>query len=493
MKEKKINVAFVGCGRIADLHARPYAKSKGARIYAVCDMDPSIAQARKKQWKAEKIVTFDEALRDPNIDALEILTPQVLHESMVIRALQAGKHVAVQKPMTIDLASADRMIEAAHHSGKVFKVTENYVFYPPVVRAKKMIEEGRIGDVTGIRIKYIGGSSGGWNVPASSWEWRMKETAAGRGLVMFDHGHHLWSTAWFLLGKSERLTAWVDSQDGVVDCPSVVMWKYADGKKYGICDLMQSADLAVHSKYYANDEWIEITGSRGILFIHRCTGEIHSGPILSVYDGEMRHYSGIDSDWGSGFVGASRNFIDSICGNEKPMLRGEDAREILRFALAIQKSSRTRREVYLEELDSAWPWLYRWSQIRKEKKSKGEGGFFRGRSLARYAPQAASLTEKLIERFDAKAAGNWETVIGLFLSAEGGNSDLSFSLVVKNGQARLENVLRSDAKLTVRIPAGTWAAILLGKKRIEMALLQGQIKVEGQAEEGLKLRSVFKI
>lgn len=497
MSADTINVALVGCGRIADLHAPGLLQTDGARLYGVCDLDPEVAAARQAEWGADRSWTdFDQVLADPAVDAVEVLTPQTLHEAMVIAALRAGKHVAVQKPITIDLPSADRMVAAAEASGRVFKVTENYVFYPPIVRAKALLEAGAIGEPIGLRIKLLSGPTGGWEVPASAWQWRVEEAAAGRGFTTFDHGHHLWSTAWYLMGEVERVVAWIDSIDGVVDCPAVVMWKHTDAKRYGTCDLIHATELNVPSRYYSNDEWIEVTGTRGVLVITRCTGDVQTGPPLRRFDGERWiDEEDLDADWGAGFVGATRNFLAAIRGEAAPLLDGRQGREILRFALAIQRSARERREVFLEELDRALPGAYSWRRRRQQIREAHGGGLLErlgiGANLTRYAPQALALTRELATSYDPAAAEGVETVIGLHLTPDGGVEE-RLGLIVRDGQVELvEGSLPEDALLSVRMPAGVWAAILLKKKRIEAALFQGKIQFEGKAEEALKLRDLF--
>lgn len=350
----KIQVGFIGCGRISDLHALGYRNNPDAEIVAVSDLDANVAAKKAKAWGAGR--TYDDyrkMLDDPDIDAVEILTPQKLHEKMVVDASSAGKHVLIQKPMTIDLASADRMIKAAKEGRKIYKVIENYIFYPPIVFAKKLLDAGEIGTPITMRIKFISGSSGGWEIPEESWAWRMVENTEGRGMQTFDHGHHMWSIAWFFMGDIERVCAWIDSYNNIVDCPSTIMWKYKGGIQYGTCDYTHAYDMHIPSDYYANDEWIEISGSQGIIMINRCTGKINTGPAVSVFTGyEWKQYDQIDSDWAAGFVGSTKNFIAAIKGEEAPLLSGEQARNILAFALAIQKSSQERREIYIDELDS---------------------------------------------------------------------------------------------------------------------------------------------
>ena len=179
---EKIQVGFIGCGRISDLHALGYRNHPDAEIAAVSDKDPNTAEKKGNEWGARKIYAdYRKMLDDPNIDAVEILTPQKLHEQMVIEAAAAGKHILVQKPMTIDLESADRMIQAAKDGGKIYKVIENYMYYPPIRFAKELLDAGEIGDPINMRVKFISGSSGGWDVPVESWAWRMEENIAGRG------------------------------------------------------------------------------------------------------------------------------------------------------------------------------------------------------------------------------------------------------------------------------------------------------------------------
>ena len=497
----KINVGIIGCGRISDLHVPGYRRSPQARITAVCDTDRELAERRKAEWGAGDAYTdYRDLLAEADIDAVEILSPHNLHEAMVIDAAGAGKHIAVQKPMTVDLASADRMLAAVAEAGVVLRVTDNYVFYPPIVLAKKLIADGAIGTPTNLRIKMISGGSGGWEVPAAAWDWRLAENAAGRGMQTFDHGHHLWTTAWYLLGDIAWVSAWIDSADGIVDSPAAVMWKYSRGACYGMCEYAHAADMHIPSAYYANDEWIEVTGSRGILLITRCTGEICPGPGVRLFDGHRwRDFDDVATDWAEGFAGATANFISAIRGESPPLLSGGQGREILRLNLAIARSARFRREVYTEALDARWPWLYTRRRIRSERKAALPGRSLAtllglGRKDALLAGQARALTEALIDRFDPAAVKDWQVVVGLHLTAQGGAPEMRFRLDVAGGRALLTASEWGDgADLVIRVPAGTWAAVLLGKKRIETALLQGQLKLSGRAEHGLKLRSAFGI
>jgi hypothetical protein len=391
------------------------------------------------------------------------------------------------------------MMQAMQASGKVLRITDNYVFYPPLVKLRALIHSGALGTPTNLRIKFFSGGSGGWEVPASSWAWRMQEREEGRGLQTFDHGHHLWATAIYLLGRVEKVSAWIDSVDGVVDSPATVMWKYADQTCYGMCEYVHAEELRVPSRYYANDEWFEVSGSRGVAVVRRCTGNVDEGPPLSMFisDG-WQHFPDIASDWQAGFSAATHNFIDAIQGRQAPRLDGDSAYEVLRFSLAIQKSARLRREVFVEEMDAAFPAAtrlrLRWAQGRvravPNRRESWVAQLLGG--TGRYASQAIDLTRALVGRFDPAKVEGWSTVIGLRLLADGATAEALFGLTVAQGKATLtEGALPDNAALTISLPAGAWAAILLKKKRIETAFLQGKLRVEGRAEVALKLRSAF--
>ncbi|MBU3916459.1 Gfo/Idh/MocA family oxidoreductase, partial [bacterium] len=91
---KKINVGFIGCGRISDLHYLGYQDHPDARLYALCDTNPEFLRQKKREWNAKKTFTdYKEMLRDPDLDAVEILSPAPFHEEMVVAAAEAGKHI----------------------------------------------------------------------------------------------------------------------------------------------------------------------------------------------------------------------------------------------------------------------------------------------------------------------------------------------------------------------------------------------------------------
>ncbi len=347
-----IRAALVGCGRISDLHQLGYCGRDDARIVAVCDTDGERAQAKASAWGVKKFYTdFEQVLNDKEIDLVELLTPHHLHCPMTVAACQAGKHVSVQKPMALTASEADQMIAAAQTAGVVLRVYENFVYYAPAVRARQMIEAGEIGEVRAVRMHIsTGTSTTGWEVPLSAWVWRFDEKLCGGGELVFDHGYHLFSLAYFLAGPVARVCAWIDGTPvapGVnIDAPAVVMFQYQAPRCYGVLDIEHTPETRIDSAYYADDDRVEIVGDKGILFINRYTARTVDLPELMLFkDGKTTAIPVQGVEWHDSFIAATVDLIEKLKHGGQPRLDGPTGKAVLQISLAALESARAGREV----------------------------------------------------------------------------------------------------------------------------------------------------
>lgn len=355
----KLGVGFIGCGRIMDLNILGYLDRDDVRVAAYCDVEEEILQQRTQTYgPAAKYFDHKEMLQDPEVDIVEVLTPHYLHKDMVIDALEAGKHVSLQKPPAVTIEEIDDMIAAAQRSGTKLKVFENFIFYPPYLRAKELIEAGEIGDPVGIRIKMnMSMAEGGWEVPLESWAWRVVQEMCGGGPCLFDDGYHKWSVALDLLGDVEKVFAWIGHRQmmpGIsIDAPAVVAWRYKGERDlFGVCDEMMSNDLLIDSDYYAIDERMEVTGEKGVIWVTKWTADMLKVPPVIMYkDGKVTKYDDMPQDWADSFRASTHHFIDAIKNDTEPILTGERGREVLKFALGVMRSANEEREVYLNEFE----------------------------------------------------------------------------------------------------------------------------------------------
>jgi predicted dehydrogenase len=352
-----IQVAIVGCGRISDLHALGYRDRDDARIAAVCDTDERRARSKAQAWGVDKIYrTLDQVLADPSIELVELLVPHHLHADMTVAVCEAGKHVSVQKPMARTVAEANRMIEAAQSANVTLRVYENFVFYPPHVRAKQMIEAGEIGEPQMIRMHVgTGKSETSWKVPLNAWLWRIDEDKSGGGLLIFDHGYHLFSLASYLMGEVERVYAWMDKspvgglvpkQIAQVDAPATIMFQFKSPRRYGVLDFTHTPDMVVDSIYYADDDRLEVIGDKGIIFVNRCTARtVDLPPLMLFRDGQTVAIPVERYEWHDSFVDCTRHLIEVLQNGGEPILDGATGRAVLQFTIAAHLAAKMGRDV----------------------------------------------------------------------------------------------------------------------------------------------------
>lgn len=354
---KPIGVAIVGCGRISDLHGLGYQGLESARIVAVTDPNQARAREKANKWGVKKIYRdYQQVLDDPEVDLVELLTPHHLHCSMTIAACKAGKHVSVQKPMAIDSREATLMIAAANAAKVKLRIYENFVFYPPAVRARELIKNGAIGEPRMIRMHVSTGTGDtGWKIPLSAWLWRIDDKKSGGGPLVFDHGYHLFSLAYDLLGPVERVYAWIDKtpiMSGVnVDAPAAIMFQFKAPRCYGMLDFEHTPKMRIYSKYYSDDDRVEIIGETGILMINRYTARTIDLPELLLFqDGKTTPIPVEGVEWEDSFIAATRHMVDVIRDDVPARLDGYTGKEVLKFALAAQRSARLHREVRPDEV-----------------------------------------------------------------------------------------------------------------------------------------------
>ena len=156
----KVRLGVLGAGNIAAMNVRGYLEDPRCDIVAVCDTDEEIGRQAAKEWGAESsYADLADMLADDSIDAVEVLTPTHMHHDHVIAALEAGKHVSVQKPVANSVEDALEMGAVADRVGRTLRISECFVHYPPLELAKRLVAEGAIGKPTSLRIRTLVGQT----------------------------------------------------------------------------------------------------------------------------------------------------------------------------------------------------------------------------------------------------------------------------------------------------------------------------------------------
>ena len=367
----KIRVGIVGLGRISTLHLEAYKKEYGlnAEIVAICDKNKKRVSDVAKEYEVEGVYTkYEDFLTDENIDAVEILTPHQEHTYQTILAAEAGKHISLQKVPCLTLSDMDKMIEATKKNKVKFRIFENFRYYPPYQFALDLIKKGIIGKTERVDYRMWGALNAlsEWKVPLSSWKWRFSEEGNYNSPTLFDDGYHKHSIISQFLGEPiDSVLAWQGDFkiQGVIkhDTPSVVIYSCRNKSHYGTWNTSTHKFLPMQSDYYACDEYVEIVGEKGIIFIPGCTGSFfescgdaapgQSGVHWVDEEGEWHSNTEIETNWKASFINCSRDFIEGIRENRDIELNPDDARNILQIGLAVIRSVRNGFiEVKIEEI-----------------------------------------------------------------------------------------------------------------------------------------------
>jgi UDP-N-acetylglucosamine 3-dehydrogenase len=153
---KKLNVAVIGTGFWGKNQARVLANQDCTKLVCVCDINSAVAESIATQFKVEHDTNVDRVLARNDIDAVTICTPTTTHKQIATRALTAGKHVLVEKPMTNTVSEAHELLELAKKKG--LRVMPGHIerFNPAVSYLKKLIDTGKLGRVTLLLARRVG-------------------------------------------------------------------------------------------------------------------------------------------------------------------------------------------------------------------------------------------------------------------------------------------------------------------------------------------------
>ena len=141
----KVRMAIVGCGTISQLNAPGYLTHENCEVTALFDPQTERAEQRARQWGITPRIheSYEDLLNDANVDAVELLTPTHLHPQQIVDGLNAGKHISCQKPISSTVAEIDTIEAALQSATTKYRTTENFLYYPPIIKAKELAGRGR--------------------------------------------------------------------------------------------------------------------------------------------------------------------------------------------------------------------------------------------------------------------------------------------------------------------------------------------------------------
>jgi predicted dehydrogenase len=344
-----LGFGIVGCGMIANFHARAIADVRGAKLVACYDTIPASAARLAASTGCRAYEHLKDMLADPKVDVVTIGTPSGAHLEPALAAARAGKHVIVEKPLEITLARCDRMIAECKKAGVKLSTVFPSRFHSGSRELKRAVDEGRFGRLT------IGDAYVKWFRPQSYYDsgaWRGTWELDGGGALMNQAIHSVDLLAW-LMGPVEEVmahTATIAHQRIAVEDAAVASVRFASGALGTI-----EATTAAYPGYLKR---IEIHGDAGSAAIEEEDivrwdfAKKHRRDATVEREMKSRHSTGGGaSDPAAighhGHAAQFRDVVEAIGSNREPAINGPEGRRSVEIILAIYKSAETGRAVKL--------------------------------------------------------------------------------------------------------------------------------------------------
>lgn len=337
----KIKVAVIGCGAIAQRrHVPEYANNEQVELVAFADPKIERAQEMADTHGGKAYASYEEILANEKIDAVSICTPNYLHAPMTIAFADAGVHVLVEKPMAVAEEEGQQMIEAARKNGVYLMVGHNQRLMPPHVKAKEILDSGRLGKVLTFRTAFGHPGPDAWSVDGrDSWFFEKDEAILG---AMGDLGVHKSDFIRYLLS------------DEVAEVASFIGTLHKEGTEVddnAACLLRMKSGaigtlVASWTHYRGGDNSTVLWCENGVMKIGTVDGdevivELTNGTVETYKVGAMATN---EKQVPSGVIDA---FVESIQNQTPPSISGEEGLLSLKVILAAFESQATGQIVKL--------------------------------------------------------------------------------------------------------------------------------------------------
>ncbi|MDR3302083.1 MAG: Gfo/Idh/MocA family oxidoreductase [Spirochaetaceae bacterium] len=340
---KKLRVALLGYGKVADLHAQALVGTKDADLATVCGRNRARRDAFAAKWGISSRETVEEAVLKDKIDAVIVSVPHPQHKASALEALEAGCHVLVEKPMALNTPECDAMIAGARKAGKVLSVMSQRRFFPACARMKEAILAGKIGKPSIAQLTILG-----WRDEAyyASDSWRGKWSSEGGGILINQAPHQIDLMLWFMGPFAELRGFWgnVNHPYIEVEDTAVAAVKFANGG-FGSVLASNSQKPGIYAKVHIHGEAAASVGVQtdgGAMFIAGMSS-IAEPPLNDLWTiaGEEKLLDRFRAEDEAFFKTIDptihfftlqfNDFFGAIIEGRAPLVSAEDGRETVRF------------------------------------------------------------------------------------------------------------------------------------------------------------------
>ncbi|HZR18312.1 MAG TPA: Gfo/Idh/MocA family oxidoreductase [Verrucomicrobiae bacterium] len=345
MTKDKVRVGLVGSGFISAIHADALKRSADAELLAVASPTPGKAQSFAKQHgMAQHFTDYRKLLELDEIDLVVIGIPNDLHCDAVLQAAAAGKHIVLEKPMCLNLADADRMVEACRKARVKLMYAEELCFVPKYVRLKQLLDSGALGKP--VLIKQSEKHDG----PHAAHFWDVNRSGGG---VTMDMGCHAIEFFRWMLGRPPiksvyaQMGTHVHSDKTRGEDNAILILEFANG--------VTAVAEESWTKLGGMDDRAEVHGSKGVAYADLLHGNAIETYSATGYDYAVEKagstvgwsFTIYEEIWNYGFVHEMEHFVQCVKNDTEPIVTGDDARVVMEVLFAAYESAGTGRKVKL--------------------------------------------------------------------------------------------------------------------------------------------------
>ncbi|HEV2528407.1 MAG TPA: Gfo/Idh/MocA family oxidoreductase [Thermomicrobiales bacterium] len=193
--ERQLRTAVIGCGAGA-FHAEAYSADPRSDLIALAGLDTARCNELAAKYGIQRIYRdYQDLLADPDVEAVSLALPNNLHKPVAIAALEAGKHVLVEKPLALNAIEGEEMVVAAERAGKILAIAFNRRYRQDVQLVARHIADGKFGDIYYAKAFWMRRSG----IPGFGTWFSSKQLAGGGALI--DLGVHVLDMALFMMGN----------------------------------------------------------------------------------------------------------------------------------------------------------------------------------------------------------------------------------------------------------------------------------------------------
>jgi predicted dehydrogenase len=334
---RKIGIGMIGAGAELDRYLETGLLSLRDEVdFVACfSRRPERAKEGAAKIGARPYTHLGDLLSDPGVEAVIVATPHSSHAEITLSALAAGRHVLVEKPISTTLADARNMIRAAEKARRVLAVYENYHFFEPFLRARRLIEEGVIGPLVAIRAHRVAFLSGPWLREG----WRQQGDFSG---ILIDQACHYIDGLRLLAGEEivqVAASATTTREDFRGDDTVMMNLRFASG-------LLGQAFFTWGSRTPNRGAEAEVFGKLGSLTVYRRP----VGLELHKFDLPDEKQTIIEqADYAESFVPTIADFCAAVRGEREPFMSGLEGFRDLAVVDAAKRSISSGRVEAVEE------------------------------------------------------------------------------------------------------------------------------------------------